>query len=209
MFFNDATTAFTAATFAAIEKEVSSMFFSESSSTTTTMTTQDAGNENNNSLWTWVTVLPLGYYSLLSVYSNVLDCYNFFAAWNMISGTHRIDLEILHFHKNDYIQRSMEMDRVLDNRLYSDVLAPSTTTTTTTTTLACETSTTTTSSKECPICLTDFCADDMVSSCKDQPTCQHLFHKGCLEAWLQKQQSCPCCRYEILPITPPQHPLLR
>ena len=54
----------------------------------------------------------------------------------------------------------------------------------------------------CPICLGDFEASDMVSSCSKGSKCTHLFHEKCLFPWLNKQPSCPCCRYQILPRAP-------
>ncbi len=40
------------------------------------------------------------------------------------------------------------------------------------------------------------CRDEMTSppSTKKLP-CNHIFHKNCLRAWFQRQQTCPTCRY--------------
>ncbi len=30
-------------------------------------------------------------------------------------------------------------------------------------------------------------------------TCGHHYHKSCIEKWLQRSNTCPCCRFEISP----------
>ena len=44
----------------------------------------------------------------------------------------------------------------------------------------------------CPVCLTDLSNDIMEMPCK------HYFHKKCLLPWLNKTNSCPSCRHELL-----------
>ncbi|OVA20592.1 zinc finger protein [Macleaya cordata] len=47
------------------------------------------------------------------------------------------------------------------------------------------------SSVECCVCLHKFEADEIVS----ELSCNHFFHKGCLEKWLDhKHSTCPLCR---------------
>ncbi|EAS00880.2 phosphatidylinositol 4-phosphate 5-kinase (macronuclear) [Tetrahymena thermophila SB210] len=46
---------------------------------------------------------------------------------------------------------------------------------------------------ECMICLTDFEESNL---CR-MTVCYHLFHKNCLESWLELQDSCPFCRKEL------------
>lgn len=29
--------------------------------------------------------------------------------------------------------------------------------------------------------------------------CHHRFHKGCIDAWMQRSPTCPCCRLELSP----------
>jgi ankyrin repeat protein len=45
---------------------------------------------------------------------------------------------------------------------------------------------------ECPICLEALTADDTV-----QTTCNHLFHRRCLEAALARNNVCPSCRHDF------------
>ncbi|CAM0950293.1 unnamed protein product [Alopecurus aequalis] len=43
---------------------------------------------------------------------------------------------------------------------------------------------------ECAVCLTDFEAEDKVSTMP----CNHCFHQGCISEWLQVSCVCPLCR---------------
>lgn len=45
----------------------------------------------------------------------------------------------------------------------------------------------------CAICLEDYSHGDMVS----QTHCGHTFHYGCLQEWLESQNTCPMCRSAI------------
>jgi hypothetical protein len=47
----------------------------------------------------------------------------------------------------------------------------------------------------CPICLNDFFEQELVSGCDDG--CQSWFHKECLAEWLDRADSCPCCRRDM------------
>lgn len=51
---------------------------------------------------------------------------------------------------------------------------------------------------ECSICLQNFELNDIVVSTCIQPCCSHIFHKKCLQPWLTKHSTCPCCRQEML-----------
>jgi len=42
----------------------------------------------------------------------------------------------------------------------------------------------------CSICLEEFKYDEELKKLK----CDHIFHKGCLEPWLNKNNKCPICR---------------
>lgn len=137
----------------------------------------------DGSLWMLATVVPIGFYSALSIVSNAVDCYNFVVVWNRISQAHRIDLERIHDKKNRVIKRRMKMEKVLTKRPYGDVFFPK--------------------EASCPVCLLEFERADRVVFHKDKHKCAHLFHEDCLTAWLQTHSSCPCCRYEMLPLAPP------
>ena len=197
MFCDGATTAIKAAAFC-LEKEVSSLFYSDPPSSSSAHYSTGA-----YSLWYSMTLLLLGFYSVVAICSNAIACYQFIAAWNLISRTSRMDLEILRFQKHNFITRRIDIDRALNTQLYSEVLLLKKYGQ-----MTC-----------CPICLKDFEPSDMVSSLstttnQQQPTnndCRHLFHYACLRSWLQKKQSCPCCRYDILPPAPlpTHHPSLR
>ena len=45
----------------------------------------------------------------------------------------------------------------------------------------------------CSICLED------LKETVETTSCNHRFHKSCLEKWLEKSGKCPYCRYEIAP----------
>ena len=147
--------------------------------------------------WVWMTVVPIGfYYSAISVYSNAVECYNFVAAWNMISRANRMDLEIMNIRKSAAIKRRKATEEALCTRPYRDVFFPKEAT--------------------CPVCLLEFERSDAVSSCSDSNAdkskvpCCHIFHKECITLWLQNHSNCPCCRHEILPLpeVPSPHPML-
>ena len=182
MFFQSATAAASAAF--AFEKDFSAAFYSGSSSS--------SNSSSSDYVWVWMTVMPLGFYLV----SNALECYQFIAAWNVISRVHRMDLEILHFRKKNIVARRLEIDRAMQTKLFSDILLEPN------------------QSTSCPICLGDFEASDNVSSAcsKENPkkACCHMFHQDCIRSWLEKHGSCPCCRHSILQqAASPVHPLLR
>jgi hypothetical protein len=49
------------------------------------------------------------------------------------------------------------------------------------------------STEECSICLCEIPAGESVY----QVACGHLFHRKCLEDWLNTNANCPACRYNI------------
>ena len=47
----------------------------------------------------------------------------------------------------------------------------------------------------CPICLTDYETNSVVLATE----CRHIYHKECLQHWLQSSKStCPCCRQQLV-----------
>jgi hypothetical protein len=185
MAFQEVTFAVTVAA-VTVEKEISALFFSETSS--------HNSSHGSYTLWIWTSLLLLGLYTFVSLLTNAVSCYQFLVAWNLISRAHRMDLEMIHHHKDQFMTRRTQIQQALHTSLYSEVLLGET-----------ETSDNNEDHDEtttpCPICLVEFDASDAVSSCKDKH-CRHLFHKECLSEWLQKQPSCPCCRFDILrPLT--------
>lgn len=50
---------------------------------------------------------------------------------------------------------------------------------------------------ECPVCLQEFHKDQEV---RVLPSCRHMFHRGCLDRWLEHEQfTCPLCRSSVVP----------
>ncbi|KAL0483494.1 E3 ubiquitin-protein ligase [Acrasis kona] len=47
---------------------------------------------------------------------------------------------------------------------------------------------------ECPVCQDDFKQDEQLNKIE----CNHLFHKKCLREWLERHNTCPMCRHELL-----------
>ena len=48
----------------------------------------------------------------------------------------------------------------------------------------------------CAVCPEDLRGGEMVRSL---PECRHLFHVGCIDAWLQMHVTCPLCRSDLSP----------
>lgn len=49
---------------------------------------------------------------------------------------------------------------------------------------------------ECAVCLNEFEEDD---SLRLLPKCSHVFHPGCIDAWLASHVTCPVCRSNLVP----------
>lgn len=49
-------------------------------------------------------------------------------------------------------------------------------------------------SNPCPVCQEEFKEKDVGKELK----CKHIFHKDCIEPWLNMHRTCPCCRNEVL-----------
>ncbi len=48
--------------------------------------------------------------------------------------------------------------------------------------------------KECCICLSAFESEDLV---RQLPTCQHVYHAPCVDAWLDVSGTCPLCKADV------------
>ncbi|GER25452.1 RING/U-box superfamily protein [Striga asiatica] len=52
---------------------------------------------------------------------------------------------------------------------------------------------------ECAICLNEFEPDEALRLI---PTCDHVFHQDCIDAWLASHVTCPVCRADLTPDPP-------
>lgn len=50
---------------------------------------------------------------------------------------------------------------------------------------------------ECPVCLVEFEEDETLRLI---PQCCHVFHPGCIDAWLRSNTTCPLCRTNLVPV---------
>lgn len=48
--------------------------------------------------------------------------------------------------------------------------------------------------RECPVCLTEFGPEDNL---RLLPTCKHVFHQECIDAWFDEHSTCPLCRASL------------
>jgi hypothetical protein len=48
---------------------------------------------------------------------------------------------------------------------------------------------------DCPICLQEINAETCVTT-----SCNHVFYQLCIDSWLSKKNTCPCCRNSIINI---------
>ncbi|KZO94539.1 hypothetical protein CALVIDRAFT_484328, partial [Calocera viscosa TUFC12733] len=48
--------------------------------------------------------------------------------------------------------------------------------------------------RNCSICLEEYNPDDTVTHLD---SCPHWFHKSCIETWLSRARTCPCCRATV------------
>ena len=202
MWFQETAITITAAAIA-IEKEVTSLFYSDYCYSTSSVTSWSTSSSTHHgySVWVWMTIIVIGFYTATSIYANAVACYQFLAAWSLISRTNRFDVELLHNHKRTFAERRDRMQRALHTQSYAEQLVSSSSMDGNHREHHCHPRPADTNERidSCPICLMDFQVYDRVSSSKDIQRCQHVFHEECLISWLDKHQSCPCCRFDILP----------
>jgi hypothetical protein len=115
-------------------------------------------------------------YLTLAVLYNLIAWYKFVAAWNLILQARRMDIANARNHhpRRSYKQLLRKCTAVSVKSMCSHV--------------------------SCPICLTDFYEQELVTPC-DDGGCGNWFHRECLFEWLDRSESCPCCRKDML--TPP------
>lgn len=49
--------------------------------------------------------------------------------------------------------------------------------------------------RECPVCLADFEPEETL---RLLPSCKHVFHRECIDAWFDSHSTCPLCRASLL-----------
>lgn len=112
----------------------------------------------------------------LAAIMNLIACYKFVVAWNLISEAHRVDLRNIRQRRSSKNRPDtcLLSSQVIHHYVHAQAM----------------------SETNCPICLSDFFEDELVTSCDDG--CHHWFHKECLFEWLDRSESCPCCRKDLL-----------
>ena len=65
----------------------------------------------------------------------------------------------------------------------------------------------TVSSRECAVCLESLRDGDEICT-SSNADCPHMFHRACMQAWLLRQEECPCCRRSYLTFDPTDEILL-
>lgn len=53
--------------------------------------------------------------------------------------------------------------------------------------------------EDCAVCLGEVEKGETV---RRLPTCQHVFHRECIDLWLSAHATCPVCRSGVLPAAP-------
>ena len=121
------TAVYVTATAIAIEKEVTSLFYSDYYSLSSSCTfggisssSSNASTHHGYSAWVWMTVIILGLYTVISLFTNAMACYQFIAAWSLISRTNRFDIELLRNHQRMFAERRNLMQHALQTQLYSE-----------------------------------------------------------------------------------------
>ncbi|KAG7368767.1 ring finger domain containing protein [Nitzschia inconspicua] len=170
----------------------------------------------------WVTVAGmLG----LRICTNAIRFYYFCIDWNLITKKEWADLAAMHFFKQNYVSRKMQIMDALVTTTWStkrgdgsecknestsknqhdDVdatIRPNMQNGSTTCNITAESNEPTRPLQcectSCPICLSEFQELEKLCYSKDIDSCSHVFHAKCLQAWLLKHTSCPVCRYEMV-----------
>lgn len=128
--------------------------------------------DSNYSSWTVLLVL-LGVYLTVAAIGNLVACYKFIAAWNLIVKEVRRDLS---FFNNKKSQRTRILTAKEALRTHVSIES-----------MSCRT---------CCICLAEFEENELVTACDDG--CHNWFHRECLFKWLDQSNDCPCCRIDMI-----------
>jgi hypothetical protein len=196
---------------------------SSCSSPSSILNSASTTHHQSYSLWIWTTAILFGLYTVVQVLSNAVFWYQFFVAWSLIARANRVEVNLVHHHKTTFTNRKNHIHQAIQTNSYSEhvlrlALLRSNNNNNntnskdhtqnhlgmaTTASRICDSVSVDDETSSCPICLMDFEASDQVSACKDNRACCHFFHEKCLKDWLYKQPSCPCCRFNILPLSLP------
>jgi hypothetical protein len=123
---------------------------------------------------TWSIVLTVVTVAMsVALIHNLIEFYNFVAAWNLISEVRRVDLAQVYNRR--LRQRRRTYQDVLLAHVHVDKMKEH---------------------YSCPICLEDFFEQDLVTACDEG--CGNYFHKECLFNWLDYSNSCCCCRRDLI-----------
>ena len=172
------------------------------------MNTSNTSSDQQFSVWAWMTFGVVGY----QLCTNAIEIYGFFDAWNRISRSCRMDVKAARLSKQRLVRRKNHMQSSLTTQPFRSASKEESEDIQTTNedkakgmspnphTAATPTSHTECDTCCCPICLSEFQDNELVScSSSNHPSaCDHLFHTQCLGAWLSKHSSCPICRFEML-----------
>ena len=123
---------------------------------------------------TTLIVAAILFYFSLSLLYNLIAWYKFVAAWNLILRARRMDMAHARRQKSyqqQLLQKTMVHVQCMSSNNHNNM--------------------------SCPICLTDFFEQELVSACDDG--CGSWFHRECLFEWLSRSDSCPCCRKDMKP----------
>jgi Ring finger domain len=107
-----------------------------------------------------------------SVITRLLFWYNFVTVWNLIAAERRVDSGNFYKHRT---RRRLSIKEALKYLVTPEGMAPS--------------------CASCCICLCDFYENELVTPCE---SCGKWYHKECLFEWLQRSDSCPCCRNNMM-----------
>ncbi|CAB9511518.1 expressed unknown protein [Seminavis robusta] len=186
-----------------------------------------ASGDSNDTLFGSMVVtllfVPFSIYCMIVFVIFGVECYQFFAVWNLVSRTRTnnagiIDDVSLNPRRNHPVYS--EDLRVQDREQRSEAIREKLETND----FHCEDDVATTNHRHCTkstctICLCEFVDNDKVSTIRDCSCCKnrdhrsstgnhhqgkygtnpHLFHDHCLTQWLEESPSCPYCRDQILP----------